>query len=232
MSVTMKVYAALQEVKLLQKKIEKASYEKVMPAAVSYSNGVIKVGHINSDVKTYIAEQEASLQSQLDLQARVLRIRATIAEANCDTITIAGKPYKVYEALLLKEDSVVKSRRNMISTMKADYLKVRSQYDSLLEKAENEAYAQSKAYLEGAGRVTIEDVKRAVATSSPTESVPDMAISVYTKFFEQNKPICTEIHGDALKLINQMEDELDEFLKEVDIKITEFNMTKEITIED
>ena len=232
----MSVYEALREVKLLEKRIEKLENEGVFPAisiSKSQGNKVTYKGNVNT-VDEFIATESGKLQTRDDLRKRLNKLKGLIAVANMKEITVAGEKYTVFEALMLKSNSAYSQQLTYLNNLKRNYNNALTTYTTTLEKVEAEAYNASVQFMNAAaGAVpTASDVKTAVANGIATDKIPAYAIEAYKNYLAGRQPELKQIKPNFKEWLDEQELKLEEFMKNVDIAITSFNMTEKITIED
>ena len=207
----MTIHRGLAELKLIDAKIEKA-ISLIEPTGTKQKdklvNGLVK----ESD---FITDAKAKYQSVNDLIERKTKIKTAIVNANSETVvSIGGKEMTIAEAINFKR--VIELKKLLISTIKRKHESAKGRFITENEKVNNVALENAKIMIGKQGddkvKPTDEDVK-----------------AIVDPFVKRN-----EFHLidplDAEKLIEKLQNEVDEFEAEVDAVLSEINATTIIEI--
>ena len=208
---TMTITRGLAELKLLDKRINHKISESNFITANKKSNkkinGIYTVDEFSQNAK-------AQYQSVLDLIERRKKIKTAIVNSNANTIVnIAGKEMTVADAIERKES--IQYEQTLLNTM-------RKQYSTSLGKMqiENEKV-----------NAKLDELLNTSFGKENKQKVSDDEISIISKpYLEQNEFVLInplEIH----KKIESLNEEIDNFISEVDYVLSESNSITRITIE-
>ena len=194
---------ALAELKLLDSKISKAIQEL---KSVSYSvNNIVPEFRVTSD--EFKANYNSQMQSIQDLRNNKVILKNALMKANAETkVTIGGKEYTILEALNRKTD--ISTESLLVQTMKKQLSASIANVNSINNSIES----------------NIENTIRSKSASSGNQS-KDYIQTVRDSYKPQMPEL---VNADVVeKLIKDKEEEISEFIAEVDYALSEINaMTK------
>ena len=208
---TMTVHEALCEIKISDKKIFKLLRDTNFVVANKASNTKIK----GVDIKEFEANTSSKYQKVTDYLNRIDAIKQALNKSNAETIIKVGnKEMSVAEAIYQLQHGA-SNKKCLLDTLK-------EQYSEALQSAEYEN-----------GEKMDKRVDKLIADtfgSNKDKADPD-AIKITTEnFLEQNKYVIVDpIH--VQKEIDRLEDEIDEFTRNVDSALQISNATTKIEIE-
>ena len=205
---TMSVHRSLAELKLLDQKINKA-IQSTKFAGIKRAAGKT-IDNLTPD--EFRVKSKESLQSILDLIRRRDAIKAAVVKSNATTIiTIGNKEMTVAEAIDKK--NTVQTQINLIDKLKYTSGKVHSQVAIFNEQLDVEA-------LRYFAEITADKEKL-------NDNAFKALISAYKEEREQEV-----IEGfDVIKTYETLDNELEEFLTNVDYILSESNTETKIEIE-
>ncbi|TCI90740.1 hypothetical protein [Tenacibaculum sp. M341] len=207
----MTIHRALAELKLIDSKIEKA-INLVEPT------GLMKLGKpVNGfySKEDFEKEAKAKYQSVQDLITRKNSIKSAIVKANSITkVIISGKTMTISDAINFK--TVIAVKKNLINTLNRRHQSVKAKFNQENEKVNNIALDNAKIML---GKQGDDRVK-------PNDEDVKNIIEPYIKRnqFHIVDPLNIE------KLIEKLQNEVDNFEVEVDAVLSEINAITQIEI--
>jgi hypothetical protein len=190
---------ALNEVKLLEKKIEKYSLSNATWVAIS-KNG--KIGE--HDVNVLKSNADANKQSLVDLILRRNKIKRSILKANNETIlNVSDESYTIAEAIDLKnfiliEEKVFRNIRRHISDVEFDYERRMQELDNLVERTVNQTIQS--------------DGKKDASVIAGIE-----------KYVRDSNKISLEDPSKIKEWVDIKLEEIEEFKNEIDFSLSEIN---------
>lgn len=189
----------LRELKLYEDKILKTISNTTFIGAKKKSTN--KVGHFNED--NFVSNTKADYQSIIDLIENRKRIKERIVQSNASTtLEIGGKIYTVAQAIERKNS--IEYEKTLLVSMKQQYKKVTDNVQKENLKVETQLDHMIEVYL---GRDTDKKIGE-----------KDIDI-ITTPYKEQNEWELV----DPLNLydkIQQLENEIDVFLADVDVRLS------------
>lgn len=198
---------ALAELKLLDSKISKAIQEL---KSVSYSvNNIVPEFRVTSD--EFKANYNSQMQSIQDLRNNKVILKNALMKANAETkVTIGGKEYTILEALNRKTD--ISTENLLVQTMKKQLSASIANVNSINNSIEN----------------NIENTIRSKSSSSGNQS-KDYIQTVRDSYKPQMPEL---VNADVVeKLIKDKEEEISEFIAEVDYALSEINAITKIQVD-
>lgn len=198
---------ALAELKLLDSKISKAIQEL---KSVSYSvNNIVPEFRVTSD--EFKANYNSQMQSIQDLRNNKVILKNTLMKANTETkVTIGGKEYTILEALNRKTD--ISTESLLVQTMKKQLSASIANVNSINNSIES----------------NIENTIRSKSASSGNQS-KDYIQTVRDSYKPQMPEL---VNADVVeKLIKDKEEEISEFIAEVDYALSEINAITKIKVD-
>ncbi len=198
---------ALAELKLLDSKISKAIQEL---KSVSYSvNGIVPDFRVTSD--EFKANYNSQMQSIQDLRNNKVILKNALMKANAETkVTIGGKEYTILEALNRKTD--ISTESLLVQTMKKQLSASIANVNSINNSIES----------------NIENTIRSKSASSGNQS-KDYIQTVRDSYKPQMPEL---VNADVVeKLIKDKEEEISEFIAEVDYALSEINAITKIKVD-
>jgi len=198
---------ALNEVKLIEKKINKYSTPNATWVAVS-KNG--KIG--NSDVDTLTKIVKENKQSVSDLISRRNRIKHKIITANNEaTLTVASQTMTIAEAIDLK--NFINIERDIYRTIKIHINDTEREYERKKQDVDNL-------------------VERTVAQSLQSDGKKDAnLISGIEKYVRDNNKIALEDPANIREWVDKKLEYVDEFISEIDFCLSEINAITKIEVD-
>lgn len=207
---SMTLAKALVELKLLTKRIEKRS-DELKPVAVKQAGKLLSTKLTQTEFEK---NAKACWQSVRDLMARRSRIKSALVVANATVqVKICGKDYTLAEAIEQKqmmklEETIICSTREKFAEVKFEMEEIERNNDAKLQKLLESVYG-------GAGK------ERSVAAEDHD--------AVATPFKKANEPTLVD-PLDCEKMLRKIEEEMENFLAEVDVCLSVANATNSITI--
>ena len=198
---------ALAELKLLDSKISKAIQEL---KSVSYSvNNIVPEFRVTSD--EFKANYNSQMQSIQDLRNNKVILKNALMKANAETkVTIGGKEYTILEALNRKTD--ISTENLLVQTMKKQLSASIANVNSINNSIES----------------NIENTIRSKSASSGNQS-KDYIQTVRDSYKPQMPEL---VNADVVeKLIKDKEEEISEFIAEVDYALSEVNAITKIKVD-
>lgn len=198
---------ALAELKLLDSKISKAIQEL---KSVSYSvNNIVPEFRVTSD--EFKANYNSQMQSIQDLRNNKVILKNALMKANAETkVTIGGKEYTILEALNRKTD--ISTESLLVQTMKKQLSASIANVNSINNSIES----------------NIENTIRSKSASSGNQS-KDYIQTVRDSYKPQMPEL---VNADVVeKLIKDKEEEISEFIAEVDYALSEVNAITKIKVD-
>ena len=198
---------ALAELKLLDSKISKAIQEL---KSVSYSvNNIVPEFRVTSD--EFKANYNSQMQSIQDLRNNKVILKNALMRANAETkVTIGGKEYTILEALNRKTD--ISTESLLVQTMKKQLSASIANVNSINNSIES----------------NIENTIRSKSASSGNQS-KDYIQTVRDSYKPQMPEL---VNADVVeKLIKDKEEEISEFIAEVDYALSEVNAITKIKVD-
>ena len=202
---------ALAKLKLTEKKINKTSKE--LAFAVSYKAGDSRVTARGEDIASYTEKVKAQYQSARALIENYRKLKSAIAQANATTkVTVAGKEYTIAEVIerknSIKFDKDVRDKLSYALSVAQDAVtdineRVEGEIDSLLT-AKLGADSKNKG---------AEEIKESV---KQLKSLKEAALV---------DPLNVE------EEISKIDTEIEEFLSEVDVKLSIVNAQTVIEVD-
>lgn len=206
---TMTVHKALSELKNLDDRIHKAIREGVFCAANKHFNK--KLGGIS--VEDYKVMMKANYDKVADLIKRQKAIKRAVTKSNAvTTVEIAGNTYTVAEAIWMKQ-SGSESDKDFLTALKAQYT-----------KAQAEILAGNKDMDK-----KVEDYLAKMYGTKEARTDPDEVEDARKKYIDNNTvelvdSIC------IMKVMLNMEEEINNFMAEVDAALSVSNAITPIEI--
>lgn len=200
---------ALAELKLLDKKIEKAiGQAKFTAIAIGKKpvKGYTSIEEFEKDVKS-------QYQSVMDLMKRRQDIKSAVVKSNATTeVTIAGKVMTVAEAIEMKV--FIGYKQNLLHKLMVEF-----------NRANDQAEIENQ-------NVKVRLDKMLEASFQKDSKTKDTEIENISKpYLEANEARVVDPLN-ARKKIEELQEEIDNFLAEVDFVLSESNTITKITIED
>jgi hypothetical protein len=210
-SVRITITRALAELKLLDARIAKATDEHQFIALKT------KIVNSNIDNNSFLTQSAASLQSVFDLINRRERIKTAIMYSNHTTmVKIGNKDYTVAEAIELKNSINYKQR----------LLEVLRELEVLRDQRErtNREYEKHKTIVK-------QSIDNNITQICSRDVKPDAkTIQDLTDMMWKNDPI-EILDGIGIdKVINDLNNDIDEFMLNVDFVLSESNSTTFINV--
>ena len=206
---------ALAELKLLNKKIEKKLFEMDMTNnLIDYVIGSNKTLELSGeDPETFSREAQSSLDSLSQLIENRNTLKSVIAKTNAITkVTINGKVYTIVEAIERKNN--IKLEKKLLGILEGQYRNTYDRVQQLNARAEEEA-----------DRIIESKISNENKNSSPED------IKRLRNFIVSSKKAKLI---DPLKLkdrIEKMNEDIDEFERNVDVALSIVNAQTKITID-
>ena len=207
---TMNIHQALVELKTLNKRIESALREGEWVVANKHSNG--KIGGI--DLKDFVEEVKSRYQKVTDLIARAEAIKRAVVNSNAITkVTIAGKEYTVAEAIDMKNNGIERLR--------------------ILVRRLNHDYTLAKGTADHANGTELErradDYVRTMIGNTDVKGMTDEIKRLRDEFINaQTVELIDPI--DALKQMEQLNDQINSFEMNVDSALSVSNALTTIEV--
>lgn len=210
----MSLYEILCELKTLRKRL--AASSNVTPVRLVRKSDKVIDGYSVEDYSNKVLL--ASVNSVRDLLERYINLRSKLALCNGGitnvndasiTATIDGKKYTVAQMIMMKSD-IIEFKMPLVSNLSSNYSRILQSTEQRNEKL----------------RVQIEDKWSKLAKDTMTqESLANQIESEY----EKTKFVLLD-PAKIANVIEKMNSEIDSFLTQVDIKITETNVITKTNI--
>lgn len=202
----MTVYRALNERKLMLKKLEDPSVMNSAALVVAIKKSVVE----SDEAKKVTRESGAQLQSIIDMTHRLAALDAALIESNAKTqITVAGETMCVAAAI---------QRKSTINTiLKKLMTQVTRQVNYATEiSAKQTADAETKALN--------------ITGARTTEGMNEDTLDMYNKFVELNKSVLIPVDGikDPTEFISALAAKIDTIEAELDAALSVSNATTTI----
>ena len=199
---------ALNEIKLLEKKIAQYSGTDVTWIALS-KNGVIGDKNTIDELKKVVSSNKKSLN---DLINRRNKIKKALLKANNEiTLTVAGNTYTIAEAI---------DRKNFIFTEKTVYKSIKLQVTQTLNDFE---YQQ---------KMVDDKVERTIAQALQGDGKKDpTVVSGIEQAVRDNLKFKIEDPEHVIEWIDNIMEEVTEFENEIDFTLSEVNATHKIDVD-
>lgn len=207
---TMTIHRALSELKIIDSRIDKTISEGVFVCANKHSNAKISGMTINEIQDA----MKSSLDSITSIITRKNAIKRAVDLSNATTkVSINGSEMTVIEAINLKNHGL-ESKQELLNAMKRQYsgaiTKATTENNTLNERAE--------AYVIG------------MYGGKDTKTDPSTITKAKQEFIEMNT--IDVVDGiNIVKTIKSLEEEIFNFMAEVDATLSESNAITQITIE-
>ena len=198
---------ALVELKLYDSKISKAIQEL---KSVSYSvNGIVPDFRVTTE--EFIKNYKSQMQSIEALRENKTILKNALMKANSETkVTINGKEYTILEALNRKNDIDVEN--TLVHAMKRQLSSAINSVNTINQQIED----------------NIENTIRSKSSSSGNQS-KDYIQTVRDSYKNQMSEL---VNADVVeKYILEKEEEISEFIAEVDYALSEVNALTKITVD-
>ena len=209
MSRTLSIHQALSELKMLEKRIANSYKEQfigVRLQSISMYNG--------RPVAEFEAQLKANLQKIEDLIANRKAIKAAIALSNAKTIVnIGGIDYTVTEAI---------ERKRLIDDEEKLLAELRTQYG----RATKEVNVANSNLQSG-----IERYLSTVLGADKTNRKPEDVERFTAEYIKNNTTVLMD-PSHLKEIIDKMDEDITNFITNVDYRLSESNATTTITIED
>lgn len=207
---TMNIHQALVELKTLDKRIESATLEGEWVVANKHSNG--KIGGV--DLKDFVENIKSRHQKVTSLIARAEAIKRAVVNSNAVTkVTIAGKEYSVAEAIDMKNHGIERLR--------------------LFVRRLNHDYTMAKATADRTNGTELErradDYVRTMIGNTDVKGMTEEVKRLRDEFIKaQTMELVDPI--DVLKLMEQLNEQINAFEVNVDSALSVSNALTTITI--
>jgi len=192
---------ALVELKLLTKRISSAT---TSIQAINYTSGGV-LASAEKDLKKFLANAQASLQSTKDLVKRRALVKEALVLSNATTTVIVGGIEMLVATAIERKESI-SSERDLLLHLSQQYTSATRSVESLTTQVQREVDEQ---------------VKQMGAVSG------DLIAETRSKLLEQRKVLLYDPIG-LLDEINRLRDSIDTFEAEVDVKLSISNATTEL----
>lgn len=207
---TMNIHQALVELKTLDKRIESAIQEGEWVVANKHSNG--KIGGV--DLKDYVEGIKSRHQKVTALIARAEAIKRAVVNSNAVTkVTIAGKEYTVAEAIDMKNHGIERLR--------------------LFVRRLNHDYTMAKATADRANGTELErradDYVRTMIGNTDVKGMTEEIKRLRDEFIKAQTMELVD-PADVLKLMEQLNEQINSFEVNVDSALSVSNALTAITI--
>lgn len=208
---TMRVHSALAELKMLEERINKIIRNTTWVVANKHSNTKID----GKDVSAWIKEKKEELQKLHDLIKRREAIKKAVMKSNAvTTVVIAEKTYTVAEAIERKNNGI-EFLKSIVASINSD-----------IKKATMDANNANGERLE----IRADEHVKIMLGAVDTKNLSEEAKKIRREFVEaQTTEIIDPI--EAYSLVKDLEEEISQFLMEVDGKLSVSNAITEIEIE-
>lgn len=216
MSTFMSITQALTEVKLLDKRIAKTIANTTFITTKVKTSDKVLNGRMTAE--EFKKKANEALQSVKDLIERRKLIKSLIVESNAKTmVTIAGKQYTVADAIERKSSIVLE--KQLIDELKSQFKSETYRLEKYNQGIVEHATAMKHGILGGSDNKAI----------SP--SIATTAQDVYTNHIENNSMEFVDGFN-IVDTISAMQQEVEDFLNEVDYILSESNVITKIEIQD
>lgn len=208
---TMNVHQALAELKMMDKRIEKAIQNPEWVITNKHSNGKID----GVAVAEYAAEVKKQYQKTMDLIRRRDALKRAVVNSNAVTkVVIAGVEYTVAEAIDKKNNG--------------------TQFLSMMARRLAHAHAQAKLYADRENGTRLEDradvfVKSLIGNTDTKGMTEEIKTRREDFIVAQTLDIIDPIG--AVKEVERLEEEVSSFLTNVDAALSVSNAITQITVE-
>lgn len=205
----MTVHEAMAELKMLDNRIDRKIEEAVFAIANKKSNN--KIG--GKPVSEFVADAGKAYQSVNDLINRRHAIRCALSKSNAETrVTVGGVSYSVAEVIEMKRSGVM-LWKNLLIQMQTQYGAAKADCNRTNMRLDEKADQQVSA---------IYGTKEKVTTAE--------AMAMREAYIEANKMEPVVMDG-LEKQIDELTAKIDQFMVEVDSKLSVSNALTTITIE-
>ena len=204
---TMTLTRTLNEIKLLEKKINRFSDSNVMWLSVS------KNGQINGaqDVAKLKSTVDGNKQKLNDLIDRRNTLKRKLLEANNTiTVTVSGKTYTIAEAIDRK--AFISTEKYIFSQINHQVINVKNMFEAEQSRLEQKVENTVAQALQGDGR------------KDPT------VVAGIEKSVRDNLKIAIEDPSEIAKWVEETIAEMDEFENEIDFTLSEANAKNTIEV--
>jgi len=198
---------ALNEVKLLEKRINKYNSDDATWVAVS-KNG--KIG-TNTDVNILSSIAKENKQSLTDLIKRRNSIKHKILNANnSTTIKVANEEYTIAEAIDMK--NFIETERDVYRTIKMQIHRTEREYIIKCEEVDNL-------------------VERTVSQTLQSDGKKDASmVAGIEKYVRDNNKIVLEDPAHITKWVDERLEYVENFINEIDFSLSEINAITKIEV--
>jgi len=198
---------ALNEVKLLEKRINKYNTDDATWVAVS-KNG--KIG-TNTDVNILSSIAKENKQSLTDLIKRRNSIKHKILNANnSTTIKVANEEYTIAEAIDMK--NFIEIERDVYRTIKMQIHRTEREYTIKCEEVDNL-------------------VERTVSQTLQSDGKKDASmVAGIEKYVRDNNKIVLEDPAHITKWVDERLEYVENFINEIDFSLSEINAITKIEV--
>lgn len=198
----------LNEIKLANKKIDKKLGEDIKYFDVM-SGGKLKSYKSETEMKSAV---EAQLQSIKDLISKRDEFKKALLKANNETkLTVGGHTYTIAEAIAKKD--VVGQEQSLIREISRQF--------NTTEQTVRELEAKNEDKLDDLIRASLGKDKK----TDPKE------MEEITKVFRSNNSVSIVDAGGAKSFLDKKEEEIENFLSDIDFALSEINAKTEIEID-
>jgi len=212
---TITLTEALSELKLLDKKIRKKQEELYYgKPVVDYTIGKNQVTELNNIT---VDELEKHAQSTIDSLLRLMKnrtlLKSKITQKNAETkVTIGGKEYTIVEAI---------ERKRNLANEKEIVEKLADTYNSVLQKVQR---INEKA------REQVNQLIETKVGSDSKNTDPKVLDEMYSMFLANSQATLQDPYN-VKELIEKMSEDIDNFEKEVDVKLSIINAQTTIDVD-
>lgn len=206
---TMSITRALAEVKLLDKRIEKTiSQASFVTHAKASQKNVSK----NVTKEQFENQSKASLQSVRDLIDRRSRIKSAIAVSNATVdVVVSDKKYKVAEAI---------ARKNSIEHEQLLVFQIRSQLSRAKSRMEEQNDSVNRK---------LQELLISMVGKDNVKNASEESNKMANQYLADNEyELVDGLNAELLAM--ELEEEIDDFLFEVDFALSQSNTLTEIEI--
>lgn len=209
----MSVTRALNEVKLIDAKIEKAICNSFFVGTKSAKDKKVFENNVSED--EFVENCKSKLQSIRDLTNRRKEIKSKIVLSNADTIVEIGS-VKMSKADAIERKSSIELEKMLLSKLKQDLLSAEKRIVSENEKVEKRIEKLTESYVgkETNNKELVENAEKLAKTTRESEKV-DLVDPIKIR-----------------DLIEKTENEIMEFENNVDFVLSESNSITMIEIND
>jgi len=212
---TITLTEALSELKLLDKKIKKKQEELYYgKPVVDYTIGKNQVTEINNIT---VNELKKHAQSTIDSLLRLIKnreiLKSKIAQKNAETtVVIGGKEYTIVAAI---------ERKRNLSNEKEIIERLADTYNSILQKVQK---INEKA------REQVDKLIETKVGSDSKNTDPKVLDEMYNMFLANSQATLQDPYN-VRELVEKMSEDIDNFEKEVDVKLSIVNAKTTIEID-